>query len=479
MAVLADSQLILKSLMLASSDEVYLLDASSMRLLYASEQAREQLKADNLDVTPVALELALGISLHALAAHVNQHRDKESQFEISAGPALSGNYAHKCQLRVILIQSAGREYLLVTKSDLTPNEQTIQALSESDARFQAIVANMPGLVFQIRISEDHTFSFHYVSDGCEALLGITAAELLEDADLMFSIMNARDRMDLRSKLISSAETLQKLDWEGRVWIDGWQDTKWVNIRATTTLLKNGVVQWDGIMLNITQSKLEKQEIEQSRRDMEQMNAHMNQVKEQERVAIAREIHDDLGGNLTAIKMGLTGIASQALAGQMVSIEQTQQLESIVDRTFEAVHRISGNLRPSIIDLGIVDAIEWQLNQFKKQVGLTCQFKCNQSEILLSTDQCVALFRICQESLSNIAKYAKATQVDVELMEDHDQLTLLIMDNGIGIHDADKLKMNSFGLRGMQERVSGIHGRLHIGHNTQAGSGTKIEVTIPL
>lgn len=479
MAVLADSQLILKSLTLASSDEVYMLDATSMRLLYASEKAREQLKTDALDVTPVALELALGISLHALAAHVDQHREKESQFEISASPALSRDYPYNSQLRVILIQSAGREYLLITKSDLSPNEQTILALSESDARFQAIVANMPGLVFQIRISEDHTFSFHYVSDGCEALLGITAAELLEDADLMFSIMNARDRMDLRSKLITSAETLQKLDWEGRVWIDGWQDTKWVNIRATTTLLKNGVVQWDGIMLNITQSKLEKQEIEQSRRDMEQMNAHMNQVKEQERVAIAREIHDDLGGNLTAIKMGLTGIASQALAGQMVSIEQTQQLESIVDRTFEAVHRISGNLRPSIIDLGIVDAIEWQLNQFKKQVGLTCHFNCNQSEILLSTDQCVALFRICQESLSNIAKYAKATQVNVELIEEHDQLTLLIMDNGVGIHDADKLKMNSFGLRGMQERVSGIHGRLHIGHNTQAGSGTKIEVTIPL
>ncbi len=178
-------------------------------------------------------------------------------------------------------------------------------------------------------------------------------------------------------------------------------------------------------------------------------------------------------------MGLSGIASQAVAGQMVSIEQTQQLESIVDRTFEAVHRISGNLRPSIIDLGIVDAIEWQVNQFKKQIGLKCQFNCNQSEIVISTDQCLALFRICQESLSNIAKYAKATQVIVELREDDGQLTMLIMDNGIGIHDADKLKMNAFGLRGMQERVSGIHGRLHIGKNDRSGSGTKIEVNIPI
>jgi signal transduction histidine kinase len=151
----------------------------------------------------------------------------------------------------------------------------------------------------------------------------------------------------------------------------------------------------------------------------------------------------------------------------------------VNRTFEAVHRISGNLRPSILDLGIVDAIEWQLNQFKKQVGLECQFKTSQAEIVLSTEQSMALFRICQESLSNIAKYAKATLVTVVIELNNDDVHLTIIDNGIGIVDADKFKTNSFGLRGMQERVSALNGSLSIGTPESMTTGTVIKVIIPL
>jgi two-component system, NarL family, sensor histidine kinase UhpB len=240
-----------------------------------------------------------------------------------------------------------------------------------------------------------------------------------------------------------------------------------------------VYQWDGVMFNITQSKHEKQQIEQSRRDLAQLTAHMNHIKEQERISIAREIHDDLGGNLTAIKMGLASIAKQITEGKVVDLEQTSNLESIVNRTFEAVHRISGNLRPSILDLGIVDAIEWQLNQFKKQVGLECQFTTNQSEISLASEQSMALFRICQESLSNIAKYAKATEVKVDLKVNDIDVYMTVIDNGIGIKDADKFKTNSFGLRGMQERVSALNGSLSINPSKSTKAGTEIVVKIPL
>lgn len=367
----------------------------------------------------------------------------------------------------------------VTKREITLNENVVMALSESESRFQAIVSNIPGLVFQAQMAADHTLTFVYVSEGCAALLGMAAEELEDDAELLFSIMNARDRSDLRARLLASADSLEKLDWEGRVWIDGWQDTKWINMRATAQKLDNDAVQWGGIMINITQSKLEKLEIEQSRRDLEQLTAHMNQIKEQERTAIAREIHDDLGGNLTAIKMSLTCMAQQITEAKPISLDQTSNLEAIVNRTFEAIHRISGNLRPNILDLGIVDAIEWQVNQFKKQVGLECIFKSNRAEIPLSNDQAMALFRICQESLSNVAKYAKATQVKVELTLKNDEVMLAVMDNGVGINDVDKLKTNSFGLRGMQERVSALHGSFSIDFVEGTTTGTQVNVTIPI
>jgi two-component system, NarL family, sensor histidine kinase UhpB len=476
---LVEPELILKSLMVSSHDEVYLFDATTMSLLYVSDSVQRKLGSELLEIEASLLESVLGIHPQQLLLKINPKKNKKPFFELSVQQSLPASGVNHNQLRVMLIHSGQAKYILVTKSDITPNEKVVMALTESESRFQAIVSNIPGLVFQMQMDQNEQLSFVYLSEGCDALLGMTEQELQEDAKLLFSIMNAKDRADLREKLATTKQSLDRLDWEGRVWIDGWQDTKWINLRATTTQLENGVYQWDGIMLNITQSKLEKQQIEQSRRDLEQLTAHMNHIKEQERTSIAREIHDDLGGNLTAIKMGLASIAKQISNGQPVSLEQTSGLESIVNRTFEAVHRISGNLRPSILDLGIVDAIEWQLNQFKKQVGLECQFKTSQAEIVLSTEQSMALFRICQESLSNIAKYAKATLVKVDLKLNNDDVQMTIIDNGIGINDVDKIKTNSFGLRGMQERVSALNGSLTISASEVTASGTAIQVRIPL
>jgi two-component system, NarL family, sensor histidine kinase UhpB len=476
---LVESQLILKSLMLSSYDEVYLFDAATMDLLYASDSAQEKLGVELQHVQPAMLESALGVHPQYVLSKVNQDKTNKPFFELSIQKSLPVNGINKDQLRVMLIQSGQAEYILVTKSDSSPNEKVVMALSESESRYQAIVSNIPGLVFQLQMDKKGQLSFVYLSEGCDALLGMSAEELQEDAQLLFSIMNAKDRADLREKLTNTKVSMERLDWEGRVWIDGWQDTKWINLRATTCQLESGVYQWDGVMFNITQSKHEKQQIEQSRRDLAQLTAHMNHIKEQERISIAREIHDDLGGNLTAIKMGLASIAKQITEGKVVDLEQTSNLESIVNRTFEAVHRISGNLRPSILDLGIVDAIEWQLNQFKKQVGLECQFTTNQSEISLASEQSMALFRICQESLSNIAKYAKATEVKVDLKVNDIDVYMTVIDNGIGIKDADKFKTNSFGLRGMQERVSALNGSLSINPSKSTKAGTEIVVKIPL
>nr|WP_228522821.1 sensor histidine kinase [Methylophilus sp. 14] len=231
------------------------------------------------------------------------------------------------------------------------------------------------------------------------------------------------------------------------------------------------------MLNISQSKQEKQEIEQARRDLQALTAHIHQVKEQERVSIAREIHDDLGGNLTAMKLGLSTIIQQIEDSQQVNMEQATMLQAIINQTFDAVHRISGNLRPNILDLGLVDALEWQVSQFKKQLGITARFVTNCHDLECDPDQSMALFRICQEALSNIAKYAQADQVSVELSLVDQALFMTISDNGVGIAPADKIKPNSFGLRGMQERAAALGGECHI-EASSSGPGTCIHVRAP-
>ena len=265
-----------------------------------------------------------------------------------------------------------------------------------------------------------------------------------------------------------------------MWIDDWQDTKWINVRSIPRVLNNGVIQWEGIMTNITQSKNEKHEIEQSHRDLAELSAHMDQIKEQERSRISREIHDDLGGNLTAIKIGLSSIINQLGAGQKVSVEQARNLESIVDNTFEAVHRISRDLRPNILDLGIVAALEWQSKEFEKQLDIAFRFSCSQVEVPVTADQAIALFRIYQESISNIAKHAKATVVSVNLSASAHEIEMTISDNGVGIKSSDMLKVNSFGLRGMQERVAALNGSFNIANSSNPGKpGTVITIRFPI
>lgn len=358
-----------------------------------------------------------------------------------------------------------------------PVDRVSDALQESERRFSAIVTSIPGLVFQMHMTSDGQLVFTYLSEGCEALLGIPAATLLTDSHVLIDIMEEKSAQQFNQKLLHSAKQMQRLDWEGTLWIAAWQDMKWVNIRATVRALDKGAVQWDGIMLNISQSKREKQEIEQARQDLQALTAHMNQIKEQERVSIAREIHDDLGGNLTAMKLGLSTIIQQIEAGKKVSLAQTAMLQSIINQTFDAVHRISGNLRPNILDLGLVDALEWQVDQFKKQLGIAAFYQTNCEDLTLDTDTSMAMFRICQEALSNIAKYAQASEVQVSLNQLENQLVMRITDNGIGIMPADKIKTNSFGLRGMQERVAAMHGSLEI-TAANGGKGTLVNVCIP-
>jgi signal transduction histidine kinase len=230
------------------------------------------------------------------------------------------------------------------------------------------------------------------------------------------------------------------------------------------------------MTNITASKLEQEETRHSRARLAELTDHIQQVKEQERTRIAREIHDDLGGNLTAIKMALAMLAAR-LPDDATLLEKANYLDDLVDRTIEAVHRISLDLRPSTLDLGIVAALEWQAREFEKQMDIACVFRSVDREIELDPDHASALFRIFQEALTNIAKHAGATRVTVTLRRQRQHLTLSICDNGRGITPADRLKPHSFGLRGMSERARALGGTLTLSHGP--GGGTMVAVKIRL
>jgi len=339
------------------------------------------------------------------------------------------------------------------------------------------ISGTPGLLYQFERQPDGGISFPHLSDGCTALLGVTAHELQTEPARFLHLLLADDRRSYLDAMQASAATLGSWNWEGRIWIDAWKDVKWINLRATPHALPGGGVRWDGIMTNITESKLEQLEVRDSRARLAELTDHIEKVKEQERTRIAREIHDELGGNLTAIKMGLAMLAARLPESDAALQEKAAYVDALVDRTIDAVHRISVDLRPALLEFGLVPALEWQVKEFEKQAGVRCTFSASQ-DIELDNDQATALFRIAQEALTNIAKHARATRVTVKLARSRQQVSLKISDNGGGIWQADRAKPDSFGLRGMAERASALGGTLSLDHAPGGGTVVAVKIKLP-
>ncbi len=469
LAQLPNANIILDALLLGGLDEVYLIDAGSMRLVYVSESALKNTDYGRDSLDQLDLDQLFGLSQQTLQSHLDNHRAHSYFIEVEQNqPPLIGHTAH-AQLRIMILQSNQQEYILIIKNNPKP--------ASSSAALKAMVSNAPAVVCQFRLDYHGEIKFIYLTEGCQALLGLKAEDLIIDSRLFFALMADADSNDLRKRLMQSAAELDPLNWEGKIWIESWKDNKWLDFRAMPRVLNTGITQWEGIMTNITRSKLEKSEIEQSHREMAELTAHINNIKEQERNVIAREIHDDLGGNLTAIKIGLGSMINRINAGTSPTVEQVRKLEFIVDNTFESVHRISSNLRPNILDLGIVAALDWQAKEFERQFELKCRFSCNQVEVTVSPEQAITLFRIFQESMSNVVKHAHATQVDVKLVAGKNDIVMTVIDNGLGLKPSDVLKTNSFGIRGMRERAAALHGSFNA---IQFGEGgTLITLKLPV
>ncbi|MES3024441.1 MAG: histidine kinase [Pseudomonadota bacterium] len=356
-------------------------------------------------------------------------------------------------------------------------------LAQVQARFDAIVSNLPGLVFQFVLRDDGGAAFPYLSEGCAALLGIDAAALQDDPSLFAALILPEDRAGYEASMRASALELSGWNWEGRIRVDAWNDVKWINLRSSPRALAatdaaGAAVQWEGIMTNITASRQQQLEALGSRARLAELTAHIERVKEQERERIAREIHDDLGGNLSAIKMALAMLVARLPPESPQLAERAAYVDQLLDRSIDSVHRITLDLRPSMLDFGIVAALEWQLREFEKRAEhIACSFSCSDKEIALPPELATALFRIFQEAFTNIAKHARASRVEVRLERLRQHIVLTVRDNGVGIAPADRLKPGSFGLRGMSERARGFGGTLALG--AADGGGTVLTIKIRL
>lgn len=339
--------------------------------------------------------------------------------------------------------------------------ETQLALQKSEALFRAIASNLPGLVFQFLLNENGCKSFSYVSEGSVMLLGILPTALIAQPDLFTDLILPEDKADYDKLMQASARYFSTWNWEGRIQVKGDPDIKWVSLRATPRRSLNGAILWDGIVMNISRNKQAEIEIARSHAQLAELSSYLQKVKEHERARIAREIHDDIGGTLAAIKCELLPFLDTKLRAPDFYQQKATSIEELVDYVIDSTRRISMDLRPGILDCGIVAAIEWQAREFSKRTEIPCQFYCDNEEIPLDADLAIAIFRIFQEILTNISKHASASNVSVKLFEKNGWVFLRATDNGRGIRESDINKPGSFGIRGMRERCQQLGGELHV------------------
>lgn len=230
--------------------------------------------------------------------------------------------------------------------------------------------------------------------------------------------------------------------------------------------------------DITDKFIAEENLQRSHEALRELASHLESIRENERTHMAREIHDELGQQLTGLKMDISWLGKRINSDDEEVKEKLKDTIQLIDKTVITVRRIATQLRPSILDdLGLVAAMEWQSDEFEKRSEIKSSFTSNVTHILLSPDIATAIFRIFQESLTNVLRHSQATEVTSSLLLENDIIILTIEDNGIGFREDEILNKKTLGLLGMKERVMLINGTYEIHGNT--GHGTSVIITVPL
>lgn len=383
------------------------------------------------------------------------------------------------QLRVIPELSVGDGAVLsiwVGGRDVTDFRGTQNVLGEKNARFDGIVSKIPGVVFQLwRRSLADAPEFLYVSDGVVSLCGLAPELVLLKPYEFIELLAPDDRVAFFQSLDLSFATLNDWLWEG-VLSKGGGGLCWVSLRATPRRKDDGGVVWDGIILDITEGKINAEKLRKSEDFLRKLCVDAALVREEEKRMIAHEIHDELGQLLTAMKLDLSRLR-ELVCREKRATPMIRRMEDLADEVLHRVRDIASTLRPKVLDLGIAPAIEWLAQEFKYRTGAQCELILDGLELCREIDdvKATAIFRIVQESLTNIARHARASQVEIVFSQGATGLILSVRDNGVGF-EPSSVEITKIGLSGIRERAIILGADLCI--ESSLHGGTIVEVHIP-
>ena len=347
-------------------------------------------------------------------------------------------------------------------------------LQENLRKTSSIITNLNGAVF--RCKYDAEMTMEYISEGVKQITGYSSWDFVMNRVRSYaSIINEEDRENVKREIRDALEKNIPYTVDYRI-KSATGGQRWISERGHGVFAGEMTVAVEGLISDITDMKKTEKQLNKSLKQLQQLNQYIHIVREKERVLISRELHDDLGQALTAVMIDL-GSLKHIIADEAKAKLKIDKISALVNDTIKTVQRLTSQLRPQIIDdLGLDAAVEWYAKDFGERTGIKIEIKL-EPVTNITSEISLIIFRILQESLTNIARHSNATKAVIKLFVHEKMMRFEITDNGIGINEKAKKSRNSFGLMSMRERAKGLGGVLKIVSPEEGG--TKVSLFLPI
>lgn len=361
-------------------------------------------------------------------------------------------------------------YIIGNGIDLTERHKAGEALKQSERKYKLLFESNPMPMWMVSLND---FRIIDVNESAMKHYGYTKEEFLQ-----LNIKEMRPPEDVAKLELELQSHVPGISNRG-VWKHKKSDGSIISIEAHAyDFVYEGEKARLLLANDITEKIFAEEKLQHSYQEIRQLASHLQEIREEERADIAREIHDELGQQITGLKMDISWL-SKKITGENKEVKQKiKEILELLNGTVETVRKIATELRPSILDdLGIVEAMKWQCLEFQKRYFIKVQFVSDFSDLPIPNKIRIGLFRIYQESLTNVARHAKgATLVESKLLKKVNGFELVIIDNGNGFDVKESGNKKTLGLLGMRERTLMMGGKFEI--ESIPGKGTSISVFVP-
>ena len=394
--------------------------------------------------------------------------DEEDELDLPAGRLTF-------HTTLIPVRDAGGrvERIVGIARDITERKHAEWLLHAREQEFRALVENTPDVIARF----DLQCRFLYANPAAQKVLGHSldflqsknSREVFPDADVARFFQHKLEHL-IGTSNASEEELSISIPVKRRTEISSYQ------VRLVPERDQHGaLVSILSVGRDVSAMHAAEQRLKESHAQLRQLSTHREAMREEERKRIAREIHDELGQQLTALRMGLSLLRLQFGEGQSLLVERIQILMGRIDEIIQVVRNVATALRPSALDMGLTSALEWLVSEFSKNTGIVCRLRAPAAKLDLDDERATAIFRVIQESLTNVARHAQASRVDIHLECSTEHVLIKVADNGKGF-DPGQLPKGTLGMLGMHERGHMLGGTVTI--DSTPGQGACVQVCIP-